>query len=138
MHASTLALICLLLPWCAQAAVLKCSATYPSGTSVYVDIVTPAQELDRYLTLSGTGIQTESFGSSQSVSKGTIEYRLSKLATKAEQTEFVITSRRPLIGFFYATGRTPSVRIDGEPPNARISYYDSSFSPGDVATGTCV
>lgn len=130
-------LLCLTISFSANAGIYKCTVTYPSGTKLTLNVSTPNQPQAKLVVLLSANAEPADIGKGTGfVSEGIIEYdRLG--AAKLDQATLVVTNMEPLIAFFQDPYRVVSVRIDGQPPSAKITYYDAWFAPSEVAIGSC-
>ena len=122
----------------AGAEIYKCTAKYGSGSTMTLNLSTPIGAQVKSLAVLSPDADPKGIGKAVGfVSEGVIEYdRLGAKTT--DQAILVITNRDPLIAFFQDPKRIASVRIDGKPPNAKVTYYDAWFAPNEIATGTCM
>lgn len=126
--------------WSAEAQIYKCNAKYKSGLVMSIDLVIPTNTVTGYISFTPLGGSAKSIIGQRMLDTGLVTHKIdSGVNSSVTEATLIITNRNPFITATFMQGYSAvNIRVDGKPPNARITYYDASFIPDELAFGTCM
>lgn len=128
-----------LTAWPAEAQIYKCNAKYKSGLVISIDLVIPINTVWGYISFTPMEGKAKPIIGQSMLDTGLVAHKIAGANTAFTEATLIITNRNPFITATFIQGyHAINIRVDGKPPNARITYYDPSFIPDELAFGTCM